>query len=65
MKSVVFRPEGHYSVSEVAKRLGITRQTLDEHIRKGRLPFVVSSNGWRWIKEKDVREFLKQSRSIG
>jgi excisionase family DNA binding protein len=47
------------NLTEAAKELNITRQTLSKWIKKGKIPFIRPTNEY-FIKEKDLRAFMNE-----
>jgi excisionase family DNA binding protein len=54
----LFEDNKLYRISEAAKILGITRQTLNYHIKKNRLNVVLMGGVSRRILGKDLNDFL-------
>ena len=63
LPAIVHRPPGHLSVSEVGLRLGVTRGAVRKYILAGKLRYRTSANGWHWVSEEDLAEFLERQRS--
>jgi len=61
--SKYFRPEGCSSPNEVAAKLGISGEAVKNWIYTGKLRAAKAMNGYWWVREDDLKEFL-ESRSV-
>lgn len=52
------RPKGCISPNEAAKQLGCTGEAIKQHIYKGGLKAAKAKNGYWWIRESDLKEFV-------
>ncbi len=52
--------EPSYTVAEVAKKLGMSRQAIDQKIRNGELPAIKVSTRKRMVSEKALQEYLEK-----
>lgn len=55
-------PQGCVSPNEAAKKLNITGEAIKQWIYRDRLPAAKANNGYWWIREKDLQEFIEKSK---
>lgn len=53
------RPSGCLSPNEAGRKLGGTGEAIKQHIYKGNLKAAKAKNGYWWIRESDLKVFLK------
>jgi len=61
-RSRILSPQGCVSPNEAAKKLNITGEAIKQWIYRGRLPAAKANNGYWWIREKDLQEFIEKSK---
>ena len=49
------------TLPEVRERLKVSYNTMNRYIKAGRLPIVFISRTKRYIKEKDLEDFIKRN----
>jgi excisionase family DNA binding protein len=59
MKKMLIRPKGCFTPNEMAEKLGITGEAVKQWIYSGKLKAAKSANGYWWLRESDVKEFLE------
>ena len=53
--------ERDITMSEAARRLGVSRRTLLRHLREGRIPTAYQSEGGRWyIQPSGIAAWLEE-----
>lgn len=55
--------KSHYTMTEIAKELGVTRQCVFWHIKKGRLPEPVIIGTYPCWRRKDAIRFMADLRA--
>jgi predicted site-specific integrase-resolvase len=58
------RPSGCLSPNEVGRKLGITGEAVKNWIYNGRLKAAKADNGYYWVREADLKEFLESPRKL-
>jgi hypothetical protein len=57
-RSRILRPAGCISPNEAAKKLNITGEAIKQWIYKGRLPAAKGPNGYWYVRESDIKQFI-------
>jgi len=57
------RPKGCISPNEAGKMLGITGEAVKQWIYRGKLKAAKAPNGYWWVREKDVKDFVSLAQS--
>lgn len=51
----ILRPPGYLSPNEAGILLGVTGNTIKDHIRRGTIKAVRTANGYYWIRPADLK----------